>query len=184
MLHLNTQLYNEITAVFRHLSHLPIPPDAVPFELEVMKARARAHRPVDGSMDRDYFGAVEELGILIARCKREARRGLGRSVLDGGSDQARATWRDRAMRVGVVLAGVLVEMRVSVLIIKLTSGLPRCSRSAHTAARRTRIARYRLPSAFYPPYRLGRWTSPSSATQAPNPPRCIATSAAAGASLV
>jgi hypothetical protein len=112
MLHLNTQLYSEITAVFRHLSHLPISPDAIPFELEVMKARSRAYRPLDGSVDRDYLGAVEELGILITRCKREARRGLGRSVLEGGNDEGRIRWRKRAMSVGIILAGVLVEMRV------------------------------------------------------------------------
>jgi hypothetical protein len=112
MLHLYVQLYSEITALFRHLSHLSLPADSIPFELEVMRAQARAYRPVEGVIGKDYLGAVEELGVLVATCRREARRGLGRSVLKEGTDAKRAMWRDRAMRVGVVLAGVLIEIKV------------------------------------------------------------------------
>jgi hypothetical protein len=89
----------------------------MPFELEVFLARSKAYVPVPGSgvgNEKDLVGAVEDLTLLCRRCKFRARQAARASVGEGGSSgqKERKVWEDRAIRVGVVIAGVMVEMRV------------------------------------------------------------------------
>ncbi len=90
----------------------------MPFELEVFLARSKAYVPVAGSgagNEKDLVGAVEDLTLLCRRCKYRARQ-AGRAVVGIEGSDGRADvrlWENRALRVGMILAGVVVEMRVS-----------------------------------------------------------------------
>lgn len=114
------QHYQELSSLFLAIRQSSIPPTALdkamPFELEVFLARSKAYVPVAGSgagNEKDLVGAVEDLTLLCRRCKYRARQ-AGRAVVGIEGSDGRADvrlWENRALRVGMTLAGVVVEMR-------------------------------------------------------------------------
>lgn len=96
----------------------------MPFELEVFLARSKAYVPVSGSgagHEKDLVGAVEDLALLCRRCKYRSRQ-AGKSVVgseENGDEVEMRLWESRAHRVGMIIAGLMVEMRVSLFLFFL-----------------------------------------------------------------
>ena len=99
-LHLPVHHARELHLLFSAIAHLPPPirnivhsRNLIPYSLEVMLAKSR--------------GGVDELTSLLKRCKLAARKAGKEKV-----EESRL-WKERGMRVGVVIAGVLVDSGVS-----------------------------------------------------------------------
>lgn len=99
-LHLPTHHARELHLLFSAIGHLPPPVrahvygrDLVPFSLELMLAKSR--------------GGVDALSALLRRCKLAAKK----AASDRPEDKQ--LWIERGMRVGVAMAGVLVDIGVS-----------------------------------------------------------------------
>ncbi|KAL7409429.1 hypothetical protein BDY24DRAFT_220603 [Mrakia frigida] len=109
-LHLPVHHTRELHLLFSAIAHLPPPirnivhsRNLIPFSLEVMLAKSR--------------GGVDELANLLKRCKLAARK-AGRENLEEIQ-----LWKERGMRVGVVIAGVLVDSGDAVAALNLLSPL-------------------------------------------------------------
>jgi trafficking protein particle complex subunit 12 len=68
----------------------------IPFELFVFRARTKYWAS-------DFYGYLDDLAAIIRGCKRKAR---GKYSTEG------AVWKDRASRVGLMMASQLLELQV------------------------------------------------------------------------
>lgn len=98
-LHLPSLHARELALLFQTLAGLPQPfrahlaeTDAIPFGLEVMLAQTKG---------------VDALNALVRRCRAMARR--------SEETTTKGVWRERSRRVGVVLAGLLIDLGVGLL---------------------------------------------------------------------
>lgn len=69
----------------------------LPFELEVMNARTKF-------WGGDPYGYLDELYRLLNKCKKYSRAAT--------SDADIEMWKERAVRIGLIIASQLVEMKV------------------------------------------------------------------------
>lgn len=109
------RLYNqtsaELTNLFTVLNAVD-PPSArewlfdhiLPFELEVMYARIKYWAG-------DHMGHLDALNGLLRKCRTKARAAKG-------DDAVRAMWQERGARVCLITASQLMEMKVSLLLIR------------------------------------------------------------------
>ncbi len=128
----------------------------MPFELEVFLARSKAYVPVAGSGqgEKDIVGAIEDCTTLLRQCRLRGRK-AAKAVKAAGGDAASSTatlsggvshevWNDRATRVGIAIAGLMVEMKVSCRVFppptnvaeRVETGLCRRHRTPSTSRRR------------------------------------------------
>ncbi|KAG8966701.1 hypothetical protein FRC03_011449 [Tulasnella sp. 419] len=81
----------------------------LPFELEVMRARTKY-------WGGDPYGYLDELMILLNKCKKKARGSSAATDVE--------MWKERAVRVGLIIASQLLEMKDNTAAANLL--LPLC----------------------------------------------------------
>ncbi|KAG8963515.1 hypothetical protein FRC00_006074 [Tulasnella sp. 408] len=92
-----TNLFNVLFAIQPAMIQHYVLDTILPFELEVMFARTKY-------WSGDPYGYLDELYVLIAKCKRRSR-----AAQLGSADEE--MWKERAVRVGLIMASQLLEMK-------------------------------------------------------------------------
>ncbi|KAG8971722.1 hypothetical protein FRB90_010413, partial [Tulasnella sp. 427] len=92
-----TNLFNVLFAIQPVMIQHYVLDTVLPFELEVMYARTKYWAG-------DPYGYLDELSVLISKCRKRCR-----AAQLGSADEE--MWKERAVRVGLIMASQLLEMK-------------------------------------------------------------------------
>jgi len=112
-----THLFSILASVQPRSSRTYLYERLLPFELEVMRARTKYWAG-------DALGYLDELTFLLKSCKRRAR--------SARSEGEREMWKERAVRIALIIASQLIEMKDHAGAAKLLE--PLCSQGSRPSA--------------------------------------------------